>query len=355
MATILIKNGRVWDGEQFLYADILTNKDQIIKIEPSISEPANFIYDASGKTVSAGLVDAHTHLRGISTDKFGTQGELSCIPFGVTAAADASGEQGDKELLDSFLLRTAVFAKAKIRDDHADFTTTEERLRLFGERAVGVKVYFDTAMTEVTSTRPLRQICDFAHERGLRVMVHCANAPVPMAELLATLGAGASLTHSVHGGVNTAAEDGFGSMREAQARGVIIDVGFAGHVHTDFSVLRQAIENGIVPDVISTDITRLSAYTRGGRYGMTLCMSLARHLGLHEEALFRAVTSTPARALGKQGEWGCLRVGGKADLAVLEYADEGFDLTDKAGNRVTSTTGYRCVLTVANGQVVYRR
>ena len=26
MASILIKNGRIWDGEQFLYADVLTDK-----------------------------------------------------------------------------------------------------------------------------------------------------------------------------------------------------------------------------------------------------------------------------------------------------------------------------------------
>ena len=32
MARILIKGGRVWDGEQFLHADILTAGDKIIKI-----------------------------------------------------------------------------------------------------------------------------------------------------------------------------------------------------------------------------------------------------------------------------------------------------------------------------------
>ena len=62
MAKILIKNGRVWNGEQFLYADVLTDKDKISKIAPSISENADFIDDAPGKTVSAGLVDAHVHM-----------------------------------------------------------------------------------------------------------------------------------------------------------------------------------------------------------------------------------------------------------------------------------------------------
>lgn len=34
--------------------------------------------------------------------------------------------------------------------------------------------------------------------------------------------------------------------------------------------------------------------------------------------------------------------------------DEGFDLTDKAGNHIVSEKGYRCVLTVTDGEVVYK-
>ena len=354
MAKILIKNGRVWDGEGFFYADVLTDGDRIVKIESDISEKSEFVYDASGKTVSAGLVDAHTHMRGISTDKFGTQAEMSCFPFGVTAAADASGEKGDRALLDSFMLKNVVFAKARFQNDHADLTKTKERLSLFGEKAVGIKVYFDTNMSDITSVAPLSEVCGFAHARALRVMAHCANSPVKMAEMLETLGKGDILTHAFHGGKNTAAEDNFESMREAQKRGVIIDVGFAGNVHTDFAILEKALTSGIIPDVISTDITKFSAYKRGGRYGMTMCMSMAKYMGMSETDIFRAVTSNPAKALGKSDEWGYLQVGRIADIAVLDYTEDGFDLTDKAGNHIGSQKGYRCVLTVSDGQVVYR-
>ena len=75
---------------------------------------------------------------------------------------------------------------------------------------------------------------------------------------------------------------------------------------------------------------------------------------MSEEKIFRAVTKDPAKALGKEQEWGALKVGGVADLAVLDFADEGFSLTDKAGNHIESAEGYRCLLTVADGQVVYR-
>ena len=185
-------------------------------------------------------------------------------------------------------------------------------------------------------------------------MIHCNHSPVKMSELLAALRPGDTLTHAFHGGENNASEDQYESMRIAQRRGVIIDVGFAGHVHTDFQVLRDAIRNGIVPDLISTDLTKKSAYTRGGRYGMTMCMSIARYLGMQEADIFRAVTSNPAKVLEKAGEWGELKVGRCADIAVFEFTDASFDLTDHAGNRVQSEKGYRCKLTVVNGQVIYR-
>lgn len=352
MGKILIQNGRIWDGERFFFADVLTENDKIVAIEPNITEKANFVYDAAGQTVSAGLVDLHAHLQVHATDKFGIQAEMSCFPFGVTAAADAGRNRGQKEIMDSFMLKNAVFVKAAIKDNTAHLEKTEAAIDVFGDKVAGVKVYFDNDSGHVLDTMPLSQICDFAHAKNLPVMVHCTGAPVPMSEYLDVLQPGDILTHPFHGGGHTAADDGFASLRRAQERGVIIDSGYAGHVHTDFSVLRGALENGIWPNTISTDITRFSAYMRGGRYGMTMCMNLSKTLGMTEEAVFRAVTSSPAKVLKK--EWGRLQVGKTADIAVFRETDEGFILKDKAGNIAESKTGYRCSLTVADGLVVFK-
>jgi len=109
-----------------------------------------------------------------------------------------------------------------------------------------------------------------------------------------------------------------------------------------------------LPDVISTDITCLSAFKRGGRYGMTMCMSIAKHIGMTEEDIFKAVTSSAAKSLDKENEWGYLKVGKSADLAVFDYTNEPFDLTDKSGNRVKNDLGYKCILTILDGQIVYK-
>ena len=217
-----------------------------------------------------------------------------------------------------------------------------------------LKVYFDSSISEVKSVKPLQEVCDYAKKNGLIVMVHTSSSPVSMAEIVETLNEGDVITHAYHGGVNNASFDDFECLKIAKQKGIIVDVGFAGHVHTDFKVFKDAISCKVIADTISTDITKFSAYKRGGRYGMTMCMSIAKTLGMDEESVFSAVTSAPAKVLKKEDEWGYLKEGRRADVAVFDYTSEGFNLTDKAGNHIESESGYRCVLTLVNGEVVYR-
>lgn len=354
MAKILIKNGTVWDGERFLDADILTEDKTIVKIERNISDPADFVFDATGKIVSAGLVDAHVHMRGVSSDRYGMQPEMSSFPFGVTAAAEAGAQQGSKALLDSFMLKNVVFVSVCIKNNHADFSNTEEKLAAYGDKAIGLKVFFDTTGGQVSDITPLREIYEYARSKGLRVMVHCNHSPTSMEDIVDTLSAGDILTHIYHGGDNTIEVNDYAAYRKARRKGVILDVGMAGYVHTDFGVMQRAIHAGCLPDSLSTDITNCSAYIRGGRYGMTMCMSIAKTLGMCREDIFRSVTSASAKALGKENEWGLLRVGGCADIAVFHVTNEPFDVTDRAGNRIQNQEGYRCVLTISDGQVVFK-
>ncbi len=354
MAKILIKNGRVWDGEKFFYGDILTNDKHIEKIDTSINENAEYIYDATRKIVSAGLVDIHVHLKGIAPDEFGVEAHMSSFPFGVTAVNDAGSIYINRELTNSYIVKNSLFAITHIKDNHAVLSTTRMLLGEYGDKIVGLKVYFDKTISEVSDITPLKEICTFAKEIGLKVMVHCSNSPTSMTEIIKTLSSGDILTHAFHGGENSCMDDDFEAFRIAKDKGVIIDSGFAGHVHTDFKNLEKSIKSGFLPDTISTDITCLSAYKRGGKYGMTMCMSIAKTVGMSEEDIFRASTATPARVLGKEKEWGTLKVGRIADIAVFDYTDESFDLIDNAGNRLKSDIGYRCVLTVCDGQIVYK-
>lgn len=353
--TVLLCGGRVWDGERFLSADVLVNNGIVEKIEKSISCSADLIYDVSGKTVSAGLVDAHIHMHGVSAVQFATQPELATIPFGVTCAADAWATLGSAEYLDSLAIKTAVFAGVMVKGGRADFDLCEKTLANYGDRAVGVKLAFDESNPEIFDINPLLDVIDFAERKKLSVLIHSTGSPVPMADIVDNLRCGDILTHAFHGGKNNSSEDGYKCLADAKKKGIFVDAGLAGYVHTDFSVLRGAVARGIIPDLISSDITKLSAYKRGGIYGLTTCMSIARDVGMMEEDVMRAVTSTAAKALGKENECGSLKVGSAADICVLSYSDNGYDMTDKQGNRVFSSCGYRCELTMIDGEIMYRR
>ena len=272
----------------------------------------------------------------------------------MTAVNNAGTAFANRALSDMCAVKNTVFVGVGVKDGHAVLENTKLHLKEYGEKAVGIKVYLDTKLSALTDGTILKEVCSFAHENNLRVMVHCSNSPISMAEITGILSKGDIITHIFHGGANSCTENDFEAFRIAKEKGVIMDAGFAGHVHTDFENLTRSVSSGFLPDTISTDITRFSAFKRGGKYGMTMCMSIAREVRMCEEDIFKAVTSTPAKVLGREKEWGYLIEGRCADIAVLEIADEGFELTDKNGNKIKSSKGYRCSLTLSNGEITYK-
>ena len=61
----LIKGGRVIDPatERDGIYDVLIDGDRILKVAPSIEDPADEVIDASGCLVVPGFIDLHVHLR----------------------------------------------------------------------------------------------------------------------------------------------------------------------------------------------------------------------------------------------------------------------------------------------------
>ena len=348
---ILIQNGRLWNGEAFETADILSEKGIITAIGQDLTCEKAYVYDAKGKLVTPGLVDCHMHFAGISRPSYAIDPAV-CFAFGVTAAADAGSSLGSFVTLARFPVKNAVFSESVIRDDQLDETATRRLIAQYGSRCVGIKLFYDANSPKVRTIRPLQQVCRLAGRLGLKVLVHCNHSPTSMLSIVETLAPGDILSHVFHGGGNSCPEDDYAAFRLARQKGVVLDAAFAGHVHTDFAILRKAFADGWYPDTISTDLTKSSAFKRGGRYGLTMAMSMARTAGMGEADILRAVTTAPAGALGQS--WGRLTVGGTADIAVLDYTDEPYSLTDHAGNVLEDTQGYRCKLTVADGIVVYR-
>lgn len=347
---LLIKNGTVWTKNGYEKKDVLFEGEQISKIEDNIEADTLRVFNAEGMVVLAGLIDTHMHMKNVTIDLFGVDASAVCFPNGVTCACEASACYGDEAFLDTFSVKNVVFAGGQYENNR--FNHKKYDYEKYGKYAIGIKVFYDTEANYVSNLAPLKDTCAFAKDRGLRVMVHSANSPVSMMEIVETLNKGDILTHAFHGGKNNSSEDNFECLKYAKEKGVIVDVGFAGYTHADFFILKKAIDMGVYPDTIGTDVTRSSAFIRSGRYGMNYCMSILRTLGMPEEEIFKAATVNSAKALGREDVWGELKVGSR-DLCALSYVDKPFEITDKFSNTVKDTKSYRCNLTVVNGDAVY--
>lgn len=350
MASLRIINGRVFDGQNFITGDVLIRDGIVEQIASGIPD-ADETIDAAGMVVLPGLVDVHLHIQGISSPGWCIDGAKGCFPHGVTAAADASASQGERAFLENLPVENGVFVITGTKDP-LSFDIPLERMNRYGDRVLGIKVCYDNKFNPaLTDEKKLVEICRFAHSHDLPLTVHTARSPVRMETLLFCLSAGDIATHVFHGAPNSAAEDGFVCLKKAQTRGIYLDSCICAGEHGDFEIYKNAIAAGVYPDLIGTDLAEEIAGRSGG-YGLTTCMSVARILGMPEEAIFRAVTANAGKALRRP--WGRLQAGSPADITLLQWTQQTVDLTDRQGNRITSDRGYRCRLTLKNGKIVYK-
>ena len=353
MQKIALIGGKIFDGEKFAETNLLVQDGKIVAMG-EIERHNAIEIDCKGCIISSGLVDIHTHLLEMGNMDFGFPADMATIPFGVMYAVDVCAVRSNEEILKKLCVETKVFIPVDIIGETLDYERIEKRISLYGDRAIGIKVFFDKSQYPSITANHLRLACAVAREKGLLVMVHSTGSPIPMAEIVEILSPGDILSHVYHGGEYTVEENDYKAYKLAKEKGIVLDVGMAGGVHTDFEVLRKAIECGYIPDTISTDITKASAYMRGGIYGLPMCMSIMKAFGMHEEKVFQAVTKNAATAVGQEG-WFDFKVGSGATMSVMKYDSVEIDMIDRAGNRISIQQGYTCKLTIKNGQIIYRK
>src|SRR5678809_855472 len=122
-------------------------------------------------------------------------------------------------------------------------------------------------------------------------------------------------------------------VRKAKERGVIFDVGHAGG-HFDFALVERAMGEGIIPDIISSDLHgRLSQPGFGVVGDLPTTLTKFLPLGLSLEKIIASCTVDAARVVGWQDRIGSLEIGREADIAVLQVIDEPAMLRDSSGKQ----------------------
>jgi dihydroorotase len=336
----LIVRGEVIDPSQDLRGrrDIGIRDGRIAAVEPTLErERSQAFLDAGSAFISPGFIDIHAHVYAGVTS-WGVKPDAPCLRSGVTTVVDA-GSPG-WTMLQGF--RWYIHEPAKVRalcflhisgiglvnafvgecEDirHLVPQTVGEHVAENRDLVVGVKVRQGKAQVGEWGTEPLKRAIQAAEVAGTPVMCHIA-AGVPLADVLGLLRPGDIVTHCFQGrgaeGENLT--DARGRLRpevvDARRKGVIMDVGHGGGSFR-WEIAEAALEQGFLPDVISSD---LHAYNlHGPLFDLATCLTKFLYLGLPLERVIECATVSPARVIGRP-ELGTLAVGAPADLAIFQF------------------------------------
>lgn len=349
---IAVKNGRIVDF------------DREAKIEREIN--------AEGCLVIPGLVDFHAHVYNPGCD-FSVQADPSFLPQGVTTMLDA-GSAGVCNY-DNFVRTAAAFSQMRIfslinvspagmptlryheetNPKYYDAGALQELKARYPDRIIGLKCRQSKNVVGDLGLEPLKETVKIADKIGLPVVVHVTDPPCTMDKLADILRPGDVLCHCYNGTGNTIlGDDGkvLPGIKAAQKRGVIFDAA-NGKFHFSIDVARQAISEGFLPDVISSDLTVMTLYM-DYVFGLPYVLSKYLSLGVDMMDVFSACTSTPAALLGMRGKLGTLTPGAVADVAVFRLIERPTRHLDTSGKIFVGNQLLVPQMTVLGGKIVYR-
>lgn len=314
--------------------DVAVRDGRIADVAPTLPRPAKSVIDVSGRVVTPGLVDLHTHVHP-GSGYWGIDPDPIAWYTGVTTWVDAGSAgaytlAGLRAAVATRSVRTPVLlniagqglsARTGEGRDLADLDVDLAIRTVLAHRELirGFKVRIDAETVGANGVEPLRRALTAAEACGVPVMVHVGTAPPALAEVLDLLRPGDILTHCASG----LADPTGPSAHAAHGRGVLFDIGH-GSGAFDFETAERQLGAGLRPYSISTDLHARSVY--GPVFDLPTTMTKLLAVGLSLAEVVAAATVHPARALGLDA--GTLTVGARADIAVFRIEEGAFELVD---------------------------
>ncbi len=379
---IVIKGGLVIDPKNGIneVMDIAIQDGKIASVAKNIDAAnAKQVINAKGLIVAPGLIDIHGHVfAGTQLDRGLSDGNSALMPdgytfrVGVTTIVDCGGA-GWKNF--------AVFKKNVI---DVSQTRVLSFLNIVGEGMRGGPYEqdsrdMDPKMAALVAKQNKKDIVGFkvAHyENAEWVPVDNAVTAGKLADIPVIVDFGGDDTHAplsiqdlffkhlrpgdiyTHTFTELQRRDpivDFSSrqlkpfIKDAQARGIVFDVGFGGASFA-FDQALPAIKAGFYPNTISTDLHTGSM--NNAMKDMLNVMSIFMTMGMDVPSIIKASTWSPAKAI-KHEELGSLSVGSAADVAILGIREGNFGFFDRIGYKVTGKKKFECEATIRNGKMVY--
>lgn len=369
---LLLRGGRVIDPSQGIdtVADIGIYKGVIQAIGVGLSEEgAGKVFDASGKILSPGLIDAHVHVADGMMP-------VSMVPddaglrSGVTTVVDAGSTGGRtyagfrKHIINPAetriytLLNIASVGLVVLNELYADpkFISRKRAYRAIRanrDQIIGLKARVrgrpETLDHDIEVMKVVREI---GEETGLPTMMHWTNE----AKLLDVLRPGDYLTHPFNPDyLNPSAvmADGklYPTVSELKDRGLMVELGHGSSF--DWKKAEAAAAQDWYPDVLSTDMFTRYFRPKGVVGDLGSVMSKFMMLGLSLNQVIEKTTIAPVRMAAIPEALGTLKTGGIADITVMEQQKGRFVYTDSPRLKATriGTEKLTAVATVKSGRL----
>jgi len=329
MFDLLLRRARLVDDT---VSDIALKDDKIAALG-DVDGPALKTIELGGECyVSAGWIDSHVHCYAKSPI-YHDQPDSVGIATGVTTVVDA-GSTGADDIDDFYTLtreaatevyallnisRVGLIAQNELANmANIDADAVREAVKRHPDFIVGLKARMSSSVVGENGITPLDRAKAMQAQNGdLPLMVHIGNNPPDLDEIAERLSAGDIITHCYNGKPNrilTPQGELRASVTRAISRGVRLDVGH-GTASLSFAVAKRAIELGILPHTISSDIycrNRIS----GPVHSLANVMSKFLAIGMSLPQVIECVTANAADGL-RLKQKGRLQVGLDADLTLF--------------------------------------
>ncbi|KAL9979660.1 hypothetical protein ACROYT_G017357 [Oculina patagonica] len=364
---LIIRNGRVIDpARDFdIIADVGVKSKRIVSVAPHLEGKGLEEFDATGCIVTAGLIDSHVHVYQHATP-LGIDVDDTCLARGVTTVVDA-GSAGATTFpgLRKFIAdksQTRVLALLHIAAhglaaagctgwvkggecdslNQVDCKLCIDCISQNRDTIVGVKVRLSASAANdgANEEEAFRRALNVSAEANVPLMTHHTFSTIPVQQTggdleqgklfcPGSLRAGDIYTHCLHGWPSTIINPLNGQIHndvhDARKRGVLFDVGH-GCGAFSWTVSEICAKEGFWPDIISSDLHAESV--DGPAYDLLAVMTKMLHVGMPLIDVIKAVTMTPAAAIGRSDVIGSLSPGYAADITVVRIEDVDIDLED---------------------------
>lgn len=379
---MIIRNGQVFDSvnAKFEKKDIGIHQGVFVALDEDTQ--SNNEVDAEGNYVVPGIIDEHAHLNLYGTI-IGANADTVCIPNGITTACDG-GTCGASNFEQFYMpniiryestvysyLNVSTFGNkslCKHEEDHdpADFREDliDSLFEKYPQVLRGLKVRMCKETLGDHGISPLHagiEMSEHLKAKGYHcpVAIHYDDLPenVTVKELFGTMRKDDVIAHVFQTKAETIFDEN-GKIKDcvwdAKKRGVYMD-DCHGRVHWSYPNLQNAFSQSFYPDIISSDLVRVSEYTRPG-FSLLYAMSVNSAAGMPTEKILQSVTYTPAKSLGIEEKAGVIREGAPADVAILDIRDvKDKTFTDNYGNSISGNKLFVPLMTVKGGRTAYRQ